>query len=95
MSGRDYIGTALLGTISAMDAYGSLDKLLTVSQTKKAIIEKYLDNAPQVTDAVYTAAIQRADEMTNGDLITGLIYAAIAGFFAATTLYIMPSQKKE
>jgi len=74
------------GVVSALNAYLSLDDILTTASEKAVVLQAQLSRAPEITAKTYEAAHTVTTVLTSGNY-HGFISAAIAGFTGVLAIY--------
>ena len=76
-------GTALFG-------FPAVNAMVNAGVERSAMLRSTLENEPELTTRVMTAATDAAANATGNSLVDGVFivgYACLAGFFAGRTLY--------
>jgi hypothetical protein len=75
------IKAGVFGIGGVLNAYTAASKFAEVSAAKTAIINTYIQKAPEITDAVYKTALQTASNITSIDeaIAVGIAGAACIG----------------
>ncbi len=79
--------TTILGGLSLLSGYNSLERLLTTMSTKAIILQTQLTNTPELTQQVYQSAKEIAEGLTSGDYILGVASAFTAGLAGGAAIY--------
>ena len=76
---KNYGWTTLFGGLAGVNGFNALENLLDFANTKAAVLQTQLANAPEITEQVCETAQDAAYRLAGGDLMWGIGQAVIAG----------------
>ena len=85
---KNVLLAGLEGLLAGANGIVAADRLLIYANAKAAVIQAHLAKSPELTEQVYQAARQVAEQaVPNGDLFLGILYASTAGLLGGFAIY--------